>query len=89
MHRRGKYQARASVGRELLAGDLYALPDSRRPGDGVAARAGKLKQALDENRMLVLGVQVLIGFEYESIFHVRFEDQPPYLQWTKVTDLTC
>jgi Family of unknown function (DUF6328) len=54
----------------------------------MAAIADKLKQGLDENRMLMLGVQVLIGFEYQSILHVRFFSLPRYLQWIKVADLT-
>jgi hypothetical protein len=36
----------------------------------------KIKFALDEGRMLILGGQVLIGFGYQSVFQPRFEKLP-------------
>jgi hypothetical protein len=36
------------------------------------------KNALDEVRILVLGVQVLLGFQYRAFFEVRFERLPPH-----------
>jgi small neutral amino acid transporter SnatA (MarC family) len=33
----------------------------------------KTKKALDEGRILVLGVQVLIGFQFRSVFQPGFE----------------
>jgi len=38
---------------------------------------GKVKNALDESRMLVLGAQVLLGFEYRSFFEPAFEKLGP------------
>ena len=34
----------------------------------------KVKTALDETRLLILGVQVLLGFEFQSFFQDGFED---------------
>src|SRR5690242_10844334 len=53
----------------------------------MAVDPDKLKQAFDENRMLMLGVQELIGFGYQSILHAKFDDLPRHIQWIKVTDL--
>jgi hypothetical protein len=36
----------------------------------------KLKIALDETRMLVLGVQILIGFQFRSVFEATFDQLP-------------
>jgi hypothetical protein len=38
--------------------------------------AEKIKIALDETRMLILGAQVLLGFQMRSVFQERFEDLP-------------
>jgi hypothetical protein len=37
----------------------------------------KLKTALDESRLLLLGVQVLFGFQFQSAFQERFTELPP------------
>jgi hypothetical protein len=39
--------------------------------------AQKVKLALDETRMLVLGAQVLLGFQLRSTFHEQFDAIPP------------
>jgi hypothetical protein len=38
--------------------------------------ADKIKTGLDEMRMLVLGCQVLIGFQFQAVFQDGFEDLP-------------
>ena len=38
--------------------------------------AQKLKIALDEARMLILGAQVLLGFQMRSVFQEAFEQLP-------------
>jgi hypothetical protein len=43
----------------------------------------KVQNALDESRMLILGAQVLIGFEYRSAFEPGFEKLPHYLRCLK------
>ena len=43
-----------------------------RPGD----IQGKLKIALDETRMLIMGVQILIGFQFEAIVQESFAGLP-------------
>lgn len=34
----------------------------------------RLKTALDESRLLILGAQVLFGFQFQSVFQQRFDD---------------
>jgi hypothetical protein len=43
----------------------------------------KIKFALDESRMLVIGSQVLLGFQFRSFFEPRFDDLPRYAQLLK------
>jgi hypothetical protein len=40
----------------------------------------KLKIALDETRMEVLGVQILIGFQFRSVFQNSFDTLPAWSQ---------
>jgi DMSO reductase anchor subunit len=44
----------------------------------------KIKTALDESRMLILGSQVLVGFQYRSVFELTFEKLP---EATKMLEL--
>src|ERR1700730_11589767 len=44
----------------------------------------KVRHALDEARMLVLGVQVLLGFEMRAFFESRFDALPPAERWLKL-----
>jgi hypothetical protein len=39
--------------------------------------ASKLKAALDETRLLILGVQILLGFEFQSVFQDGFDGLGP------------
>jgi len=36
----------------------------------------RLKTALDESRLLILGAQVLFGFQFEAVFQELFADIP-------------
>lgn len=47
----------------------------------------KVQDALDENRMMVLGVQVLIGFDYRAVFEKGFELLPRTAQLLKLGSL--
>ena len=47
----------------------------------------KIKTALDESRMLILGAQVLIGFNYRSVFESGFEKLPKPAQYLKLVSL--
>ena len=38
----------------------------------------KVKTALDENRLLILGAQVLFGFQFQGVFQETFADLPSY-----------
>src|SRR4051812_36111049 len=40
--------------------------------------AEKIKLALDESRMLILGAQVLLGFQLRSAFQERFDKLPAH-----------
>src|SRR5213075_752017 len=50
----------------------------RAKGSFVVQIEGKLKTALDESRLLILGAQVLFGFQFEAVFQERF----PYISDT-------
>jgi len=47
----------------------------------------KIQNALDEGRMLVLGSQVLLGFQYRSAFEQGFEKLPVSSQYLKLVAL--
>jgi hypothetical protein len=38
--------------------------------------ADKLKMALDEGRLLILGAQVVFGCQFQMVFQERFQDCP-------------
>lgn len=38
--------------------------------------SAKVKTALDETRTLILGAQILLGFQFQSVFRPRFEELP-------------
>jgi Family of unknown function (DUF6328) len=45
--------------------------------------ARKVKTALDETRMLILGAQILIGFQFSSVFQNLFDQLP---DWSRYLD---
>lgn len=47
----------------------------------------RLKVALDEARILVLGIQVLVGFDYDAVFQKGFEQLPDAAQYVKGASL--
>lgn len=47
----------------------------------------KIKTALAEGRMLILGAQVLLGFQYRFFFEPGFEKIPPSTQYLKLCGL--
>jgi hypothetical protein len=47
----------------------------------------KVRVGLDENRMLVLVVEVLVGFDYRAVFEPGFERLPGALQYFKLGSL--
>src|SRR4051794_9817369 len=57
------------------AGTRHAQKSSQVHGAGMVER--KLKTALDESRLLILGAQVLFGFQFQSAFQDRFEEFSP------------
>jgi hypothetical protein len=42
---------------------------------------GKVKTALDETRTLILGSQILIGFQFQAVFQDAFEQLPAHARW--------
>jgi hypothetical protein len=53
----------------------------------MAKISDKVKYALDEARMLVLGAQVLVGFQFRSVFEKGFDSLPLPSQILKLTGL--
>jgi hypothetical protein len=47
----------------------------------------KVKIGLDECRMLALGVQVLVGFQFHGVFQPRFADLPPSSKMAQIVGL--
>src|ERR1700730_872268 len=47
----------------------------------------KVRIGLDENRMLVLVVQVLVGFDFRAVFEPGFEKLPTALQYFTLRSL--
>jgi hypothetical protein len=47
----------------------------------------KLDHAFDETTMLILGVQVLIGFQFQSMFQTVFDRLPAWAQYLKLGGL--
>jgi hypothetical protein len=48
----------------------------------------KIKTALNENRLLILGTQVLFGFQFNGIFQEKFEQLPPLARVLECSGLT-
>ena len=47
----------------------------------------KLKTALDESRLLILGAQVLFGFAFQAVFQDLFNEVPPVSQFLQCAGL--
>jgi len=47
----------------------------------------KVQNALDETRILILGSQVLLGFQFRSTFETGFEKLPEHAQYLKLVGL--
>lgn len=66
----------------------YPSPARENIGSAMTELRNKVQNALDEARMLVLGSQVLLGFEYRSVFESDFESLPVSTRYIKVGALT-
>jgi hypothetical protein len=51
------------------------------------AAGDKIKEALDEGRILILGAQVLLGFQYRGFFERNFDSLPLAFQGAKTVGL--
>src|SRR5207248_580253 len=58
------------------------------PTKAIFAALG-IRIGLDEDRMLVLVVQVLIGFDYKAVFEAKFVELPVLLQYLKLFSLAA
>jgi hypothetical protein len=54
----------------------------------VAQLKDKLENGLNEARILMLGIQVLIGFDYRAIFEEKFAQLPTVMQHLKLASLS-
>jgi hypothetical protein len=55
--------------------------------NAVASLSEKSENALNETRMLILGAQVLIGFDFRAVFEPGFEHLPPTAQQVELLAL--
>src|SRR5882724_6093266 len=49
--------------------------------------ADKVKDALDEIRILILGSQILVGFQYNAVFYEQFDTLPPHGRYLEAVAL--
>jgi hypothetical protein len=49
----------------------------------------RLKTALDESRLLILGAQVLFGFQFEAAFQELYPDIPAESRYFHCAGLAC
>src|SRR3954463_5332894 len=87
---------RLSHNRSLTSG---AQPGSRNSACGslrpcgirrlIVSLAKKLSTALNETRLLILGAQVLFGFEFHGIFQDGFTDLPRTSRYLDCVSLLC
>ena len=47
----------------------------------------KIKTGLDESRILIIGMQILLGFQYRAVFEPGFQPLPPVSQYLKLAGL--
>jgi hypothetical protein len=55
----------------------------------VSKLQSKVKNALDEARILVLGAQVLLGFQYRAFFEKGWTELPPVDRWCELGGLAA
>ncbi|GEJ55731.1 DUF6328 family protein [Anaeromyxobacter diazotrophicus] len=53
----------------------------------MAALANRVQNALDEGRILILGAQILLGFEYRAFFEPRYDELPAWAHAAKLLAL--
>jgi hypothetical protein len=92
--RRRQNMLKGSAGKELADAVSKALVliqnDTGRiefAGGNMAKLKDRVQTALQEGRILILGAQVLLGFQYRSIFEKGFEQLPEHAQYLKLCGL--
>jgi hypothetical protein len=61
---------------------------TRDTGDRMKDLTHKIKTAMDESRMLILGASVLLGFQFRAPFEHGFDSLPPSSQYLKLVGLS-
>src|SRR5438067_10514433 len=59
------------------------MGESERGFRGMAQLKDKVKTTLDEARMLILGSQVLLGFQFRATLEKGFDKLPEHAKYTK------
>jgi hypothetical protein len=54
----------------------------------VASTKDKVRTALDETRILILGAQILLGFQFNAAFLPKFAHLPEHIQWLNAAAFT-
>ncbi|HEV7842868.1 MAG TPA: DUF6328 family protein, partial [Pyrinomonadaceae bacterium] len=57
-------------------------------GNSMTQLKDRIKTALDESRMLILGAQVLLGLQFKSVLEKGFEKLPQHSQYLKLGALS-
>jgi len=60
---------------------------AKRTGNEMTALREKIKTALDESRMLILGAQIFLGFHFRAVFEPSFKKLSRSQQYLKMTAL--
>jgi hypothetical protein len=82
--RAGRETGGAGGDSRIQVADAIRVGERRSEG---ASLPQKIKDALDETRILVLGGQILVGFAYRGVFQPGFERLPTLLKATQATAL--
>ena len=73
------------LGKPQAAASWHGIRPSLK--DSMARLKDKIKIALDESRMLVLGTQILLGFQFRVVFEPAFDRLPASSQYLKMAGL--
>jgi uncharacterized protein DUF6328 len=61
--------------------------EPRAAPSGVAKLASRIQNVLDETRILILGAQILLGFDYRAFFEPRFGELPAWARAARLLAL--
>src|SRR4051794_18466132 len=84
MHTCAFNQIRNSIGPRSAAGTWLLIQSATARGITMAQLKDKVKTTLDEGRILVIGAQVLLGFQLRAILETGFEKLPEHAKYMKL-----